>query len=133
MILAPDAADSVIWKRIKNPEIDQEEIEGIYCDNKAIAAATESGVVKVTGPTKRTFFSAEEQQKLGIGLSKCPKNPQNLKDALINYDVNLVSADQVACMLMIWPKESNLEDLEKEELDEGEVWEKGEAYMMHLC
>jgi len=35
-------------------------------------------------------------------------------------------------MLMIWPKESVIEDLLKEELQEGEVWEKGEAYMLRL-
>jgi hypothetical protein len=33
-------------------------------------------------------------------------------------------------LLRIWPKDSSLEDLEKEVLEEGEVWEKGEAYMM---
>ncbi len=35
-------------------------------------------------------------------------------------------------MLMIWPKESNLDDLLKEKLEEGEVWEKGETYMLKL-
>lgn len=35
-------------------------------------------------------------------------------------------------MLMIWPKESNLDDLLKEKLEEGEIWEKGEAYMLKL-
>lgn len=35
-------------------------------------------------------------------------------------------------MLRVWPKESNIEDLAKEELEEGEVWEKGEAYMIQL-
>ena len=35
-------------------------------------------------------------------------------------------------MLMIWPKESNVPDLANEELQEGEVWDKGENYMMKL-
>jgi hypothetical protein len=35
-------------------------------------------------------------------------------------------------LLRVWPKESNIEDLAKEELEEGEVWEKGEAYMIQL-
>jgi hypothetical protein len=35
-------------------------------------------------------------------------------------------------MLMIWPKESNLDDLLKETLEEGETWDKGEAYMIKL-
>jgi hypothetical protein len=30
----------------------------------------------------------------------------------------------------VWPKDSNLEDLANETLNEGEVWEKGEAYMI---
>jgi len=34
---------------------------------------------------------------------------------------------------MVWPKDSNLEDLEKEELQPGEIWEKGEQYMLQLC
>jgi hypothetical protein len=33
---------------------------------------------------------------------------------------------------MVWPKESNLDDFEKEELQPGEVWEKAEAYMIQL-
>lgn len=36
-------------------------------------------------------------------------------------------------MLMIWPKESVVEDLLKEELQENESWDKGEAYMIKLA
>jgi hypothetical protein len=35
-------------------------------------------------------------------------------------------------MLMIWPKESNLDDLLREKLEEGETWDKGESYMLKL-
>ena len=64
VILPPDAPDTVIWKKIKEEPIDQAEIESLYEDAKAKAQATSGGdakgVVKVTGPRKRTFFSAEE-------------------------------------------------------------------------
>ena len=33
---------------------------------------------------------------------------------------------------MIWPHQSNLDDLLKEKLEEGEIWEKSEAYMIKL-
>jgi len=60
--LAPDAPDTIIWKRIKDEKIDQAEIESLYTDARATAPAgeTSAGTVKVTGPVKRTFFSAEE-------------------------------------------------------------------------
>ena len=35
------------------------------------------------GPTKKTYFTREESQKLGIGLPKCPKCPTDIKTALI--------------------------------------------------
>ena len=35
-------------------------------------------------------------------------------------------------MLRIWPKESSLDDLEKEQLEADEVWEQAEAFMMKL-
>lgn len=35
-------------------------------------------------------------------------------------------------MVRVWPKDSNLEELAKERLEENEVWEKGEAYMLKL-
>ena len=62
--MPPDAPDTLIWKRIKEEPIDQAEIEGLYEDAKAKAAPAggddAKGVVKVTGPRKRTFFSGEE-------------------------------------------------------------------------
>jgi hypothetical protein len=62
VILAPDQPDNIIWKRIKEETVDQEEIETLYSDARANAPVTEVvvGAVKVTGPVKRTFFSAEE-------------------------------------------------------------------------
>jgi hypothetical protein len=35
-------------------------------------------------------------------------------------------------MLLIWPKESDLAAFDQEQLEEGEVWDKGEAYMKIL-
>lgn len=98
---------------------------------KAPAAGEATGTVKVTGPRKRTFFSAEENQKLGIGLSQLPR-PNVLIEAVTNFNEKTVSAAQIGTLLRVWPKESNIEDLEKEELEDGEIWEKGEAYMIQL-
>lgn len=64
-----------------------------------------------------------------IGLSKLPK-PEILKEAVFTFNEQAVTQDQVNTLIMVWPKESNLEDLEKEELQPGETWEKGEQYML---
>ena len=55
------------------------------------------------------------------------------KEALLNYDITKVNQSQIDVMLMIWPKESVVEDLLKEELQENESWDKGEAYMIKLA
>lgn len=133
VILAEDAPDTIIWKRIKDMPIDQKEIEDLYTDARANAPVeATSGSVKVTGPTKRTFFTGEENQKLGIGLSQLPR-PDILKEAIISFNEKTVSSSQIGTLLRVWPKESDINDLEKEELAEGEIWDKGEAYMINLC
>ncbi len=93
VILAEDAPPSCLWKQIKEPQVSVDEIVELYCDNKAPAAGGggDTGVVKVTGPSKRTFFSSEENQKLGIGLGKCPKDVMEFKRALISYDTTKVN------------------------------------------
>lgn len=58
--------------------------------------------------------------------------PDILKQAVTEYDEKLVSMAQIATLVRVWPKDSNLEDLGNETLNEGEVWEKGEAYMINL-
>jgi len=55
-----------------------------------------------------------------------------LKEAVITFNEKTVSTAQIGTLVRVWPKDSNLEDLAKEELQPGEVWEKGEAYMMNL-
>lgn len=62
VILAQDAPKTLIWKAIKDEKIDQDEIVSLYADAKANAPIKEeeAGSVKVRGPTKRTFFSSEE-------------------------------------------------------------------------
>lgn len=55
-----------------------------------------------------------------------------LIEAVTNFNEKTVSAAQIGTLLRVWPKESNIEDLEKEELEDGEIWEKGEAYMIQL-
>ena len=133
VILPPDAPKTLIWKNIKEEKIDQDEIESLYTDAKANAPVKEgdSGSVKVRGPSKRTFFSGEENQKLCIGLNQLP-SAENLIRACVDYDVNLVSSTQIGCIVRVWPKDSILEDLTKEKLEPNEVWEKGEAYMIKL-
>jgi hypothetical protein len=56
-----------------------------------------------------------------------------LKEAIFSFNEKTVSQDQINTLIMVWPKESNLDDLEKEELQPGEIWEKGEQYMLQLC
>jgi hypothetical protein len=53
-----------------------------------------------------------------------------LKEAIFSFNEKTVSQDQINTLIMVWPKESNLDDLEKEELQPGEIWEKGEQYML---
>ena len=62
VILPPDAPKTLIWKNIKEEPINQDEIEALYTDAKANAPVKEGevGSVKVRGPSKRTFFSGEE-------------------------------------------------------------------------
>lgn len=70
MLLAPDTPNTVIWKRIKEEPVDQKEIESLYALAQTEAASNpDEEVVKVKTLTKRTFFTAEENQKLCIGLS----------------------------------------------------------------
>jgi len=65
VLLPADAPDTVIWKRIKEEKVEISEIEALYVDSKAAAPSDAgAGSVKVTGPSKKTFFSPEENQKL---------------------------------------------------------------------
>ena len=69
-----------------------------------------------------------------MSVNRLPK-PDVLKDSLINYDESSVTGDQVLTLLRIWPKDSNLEDLEKENKNKkgNEVWDKAEGYFLPLC
>jgi hypothetical protein len=95
VILAPDAPKSLLWKSISEEKINQDEIEALYADAKANAppkeGADDRATVKVRGPTKRTFFSGEENQKLQIALNQLPR-PEDLIRACIDYDEKLVSS-----------------------------------------
>ena len=94
VILAPDAPKSLLWKSITEEKVNQDEIEALYADAKANAPPKEGddkATVKVRGPTKRTFFSGEENQKLQIALNQLPR-PDDLIRACIDYDEKLVSS-----------------------------------------
>lgn len=55
-----------------------------------------------------------------------------LKKALISYDEKIVSSEQIATMLRVWPKDTNMEDFAKEKLDTDEFWAPSEAFMQKL-
>ena len=67
-----------------------------------------------------------------MSVNKLPRTDV-LKQALIEFDQNLVTDEQIITLLRVWPKESPVEDLEKEKLEPNEMWDKAEAYMIHLC
>ena len=77
LILPEDAPLTSLWKQIKEAQVSVEEIEELYGDFRATPLG-DSGLVKAT-THKRTFFSSEENQKLGIGLAKCPKDVAEFK------------------------------------------------------
>jgi len=66
---------------------------------------------------------------MGIGL--LPR-PEVLLEAIISFNEKTVSASAVGTLLRIWPAETDVFDLAKEELGENEVWDKGEAYFIKI-
>lgn len=115
--------------------VDQAEIEELFIDTKssATASSASAGTVKVVTQQKKTFFSSEENQKLGIAIPQLPK-ARTLKEAIQIFDTESVSASQIACLLRVWPTESLLSDLatENENMGPDEQWDKGESYMIDL-
>ena len=64
-------------------------------------------------------------------MSYIPR-PDLIIDAVLNCNFGSVSAAQIATLFRVWPKESNLDDFLREELQPEEIWDKCETYFMSL-
>ena len=67
-----------------------------------------------------------------MGLPKFPK-PDVLFEAVTTGDLSLMNSDQISAMNRAWPKESNLADLAAMTLEQNELWDKAEAYMIKIA
>ena len=90
-------------------------------------------MIKVLGPTKKEFFSPGESRAIQMSMPKFPK-AEPLKQAITAYDTGLVTFDQIVSLHRVWPKDSDLFELERQngELTENEIWDKAEKYMLDL-
>jgi len=90
-------------------------------------------IIKVVGPQKRSYFTPEESKSIQMSIPKLPR-ADALKEALIHFDENLVSGDQLLSLLRVWPKDSPVDALEAENktLAGNEIWDKAEAYFLPL-
>lgn len=68
---------------------------------------------------------------LQFAVGKYPK-PDILKEAVKTFDQS-VTLEIVESLVNCWPKQTNLDDLAKEELGPNEVWDRSEAYFVHLA
>ena len=66
-----------------------------------------------------------------MSIPRCPKAEQ-LKDYLIQNTQGEVSVQLIQLLNRLWPKESPLSELATMTLENGEVWDKAEAYMIDL-
>lgn len=67
-----------------------------------------------------------------MALPKFPK-PDTLFEAVTTGDLSLMNSDQIYAMNRAWPKESNLQDLAAMTLEQNELWDKAEAYMIKVA
>ena len=97
--------------------MDQKEIEDAFSDQRGNAydsgKSVAENIIKVTGPVKKQYFTPEESKSIQMSVNKLPR-PDVLKEALIHYDESLVTEDQILNIIRVWPKQSPIEDLEKE-------------------
>ena len=128
----------IVWQKVVEHKITpefQELVVEAYHDPRAVkaaAAAASGDIIKVTGPEKKKFFSPEESKNVQMSLPKFPKKHDDIIDACLTYQEGLISKDQIGALARAWPKDSNLVDLYNTEVEENEIWDKAEAYMINL-
>lgn len=93
----------IIWAKVSQHEINKsflEEVVDAFHDKRAEAAKTSgqgekdqsAGVIKVTGPVKKQFFSGEESKKIQMNLPKLAK-PDYIKRAVTTFADGIVTQD----------------------------------------
>ena len=128
----------MVWKYVKEGKVDIAEIEDKFAEKakaptSASGGGADSGVVKMKGPTMKSFFDGKESHRIFLNLSKLPKDPNITKTAAVKCDTNMLTPDQIGTFNSIWPVEASFEDFEREhqEMTGDETWEKAEAYMIN--
>lgn len=66
-----------------------------------------------------------------MSLPKFPK-PDALREAVTTYAPGIVTDEQIASLKRAWPTDSSLYDLGQAVLEENELWDKAESYMINL-
>lgn len=66
-----------------------------------------------------------------MSMPKFPK-PDILYEAVTTYQDGLISADQIGTLARNWPPDSNPQELANMELEENEIWDKAESYMIQI-
>lgn len=91
----------ILWAKCKEYPINEKFMEDVvecFHDKRAAAGKTAgaadagAGIIKVTGPIKKQFFSPEESKNLQMGLPKFPK-ADVIKEAVTTYADGLVTTD----------------------------------------
>ena len=66
-----------------------------------------------------------------MALPKFPR-PEVLIEAVTRYTSGIVTDEQIQALKRAWPQESTLADLGNLELQQNELWDKAEAYMVKI-
>ena len=66
-----------------------------------------------------------------MSLPKFPK-ADAAKEGLISNTPGVLTEDHITSLHRAWPTESSLVDLANEKLEDNELWDKAEAYMLNL-
>lgn len=66
-----------------------------------------------------------------MSVPRCPK-AEHLKDFLANNTKGEVSDAQISLLYRLWPKETPVPEMSSITLEENEVWDRAEAYMVNL-
>lgn len=67
-----------------------------------------------------------------MSIPKFPKKQDDIIDACLTYQDGLITKDMISALARAWPRDSNLVDLYNMPMEENEIWDKAEAYMINL-
>jgi len=63
-----------------------------------------------------------------------PKLPKYdvLNEAIRSYDTRSLTSTNIDALISVWPKDVEIADMLNEKLEEGETWDRAEAYFIKL-